>query len=73
MFAGIREAAGTNRAEIDAGTVADVIAQACERFGPRFTELLPTCRIWLNGEPATGAESVGARDEVAILPPVSGG
>lgn len=29
--------------------------------------------IWVNGEPADGATAVGADDEVAVLPPVSGG
>jgi sulfur-carrier protein len=73
LFAGAREAAGTGRASIDATTVQAVIDEAALRFGPAFAQILPVCRVWLNGEPATGAELVGASDEVAILPPVSGG
>ena len=30
-------------------------------------------RIWLNGEPADADTPVGESDEVAVLPPVSGG
>ncbi|MEY3167160.1 MAG: ThiS family, partial [Actinomycetota bacterium] len=31
------------------------------------------CRIWLNGESVPGLTAVGDNDEVAVLPPVSGG
>jgi sulfur-carrier protein len=73
LFASIREAAGTAKAEIDGGTVGEVIAAATERYGPRFAELLGTCRVWRNGEPALEDDPVGPNDEVALLPPVSGG
>jgi sulfur-carrier protein len=35
--------------------------------------VLPSCKVWVNGEPATSTDPVGDRDEVAVLPPVSGG
>jgi sulfur-carrier protein len=73
LFAGAREAAGTGRATFDAGTVQGVVDEASQRFGAAFVQMLPVCRVWLNGEPATGSERVGPTDEVAILPPVSGG
>jgi molybdopterin converting factor small subunit len=38
-----------------------------------FAALLPNCRVWVNGEPADGADAVRDDDEVAVLPPVSGG
>ena len=34
---------------------------------------LESCRIWVNGEEVTPETPVTERDEVAILPPVSGG
>jgi molybdopterin synthase sulfur carrier subunit len=73
MFAAVRQAAGTGRAEVPGTTVAEVLAAAGERFGPEFVEQLGCCRIWCNGEPADETTPVGANDEVALLPPVSGG
>lgn len=73
LFASIREAAGTGTVEIDAPTVGAVIDAGSERYGPAFTALLGSCRIWLNGEPADRSDVVRAGDEVAVLPPVSGG
>ena len=73
LFASIREAAGTSRAEVDGLSVDEVLTEARRRFGARFAELLSVCRVWVNGEPADGSTPVGPRDEVAVLPPVSGG
>lgn len=73
LFAGAREAAGTGRDEIPGSTVAEVIDGARARYGAPFTEVLEHCQIWRNGEPAAGADPVGDADEVAVLPPVSGG
>jgi molybdopterin converting factor small subunit len=73
LFASVREAAGTARADMDGSSVDEVLAEARRRFGHPFTDLLVTCRIWVNGEPADGTTPVGPSDEVAVLPPVSGG
>ena len=45
------------------------------RYGPEFGAVLGTARVWVNGEdPADGdATLLAAGDEVAVLPPVSGG
>lgn len=73
LFAGAREAAGTARDEVPGATVTEVVEAARARYGERFSEVLEHCQIWCNGEPAEGSERVGDRDEVAVLPPVSGG
>ena len=73
LFAAAREAAGTGRAELPGATVGDVLAAACERYGEAFAEVLTTCRIWVNGDAAAASTIVAADDEVAVLPPVSGG
>jgi molybdopterin synthase sulfur carrier subunit len=73
LFASAREAAGTGRDVIDADDVAGLLAVARIRYGGRFEDLLASCRIWVNGEPADPDTPVSAADEVAILPPVSGG
>ncbi len=73
MFAAARDAAGTGRADIDASTVGEVLARARAEYGDDFAAVLKSCRVWVNGEPADATTAVRAGDEVAILPPVSGG
>ena len=73
LFAQVREAAGTGSADFDGATVGDVVAAAVATYGTDFEALLTTCRIWVNGEPALETDPVTAADEVALLPPVSGG
>ena len=73
LFAQAREAAGTGRDLVDGDTVDEVLAGARARYADVFGALLPSCRVWVNGEPAEGDHRVGADDEVAVLPPVSGG
>jgi sulfur-carrier protein len=73
LFGPARQAAGTGRAEIDGPTVSAVCDAARERFGPRFAEVLAVSALWVNGEPAAAEDPVVADDEVAVVPPVSGG
>lgn len=73
LFASAREAAGTGRLDLPGATVGAVLAEARARFGEPFAALLPTCRVWVNGEPADADRAVADGDEVAVLPPVSGG
>jgi molybdopterin converting factor small subunit len=73
LFASAREAAGTGCDVIDQPTVGAVVAEARRRYGPAFGEVLAACRVWRNGEPAGDGDPVGPADEVAVLPPVSGG
>lgn len=76
LFASAREAAGTGTDDFpvpDGATVADVLAAAERRYGAAFADVLPTCRIWVNGDAVAADALVGQGDEVAVLPPVSGG
>lgn len=73
LFAQAREAAGTSRDEVPGSTVDDVVRAAAQKYGERFAALLPTCRVWLNGEEVPPTTPVTDKDEVAVLPPVSGG
>jgi len=73
LFASIREIAGINQIDFEARTVGQIIELAVEKFGPEFAAALPACRIWVNGIPAQEADEVCDGDEVAVLPPVSGG
>lgn len=73
LFAAARVAAGTGRDELPGGTVADVLAEAVARYGQTFADVLAGCRVWVNGEAAEPSDAIGPHDELAILPPVSGG
>lgn len=73
LFASVREEAGERTVTIDGETVGDVVAAANDKFGEHFATLVKTCRVWVNGEPAEMDTAVTSNDEVALLPPVSGG
>ena len=73
LFAAARESAGTGSAQFDEATVGDVLAAAVAQYGDGFRTVLNSCRVWVNGEAAEPGTVVGAADEVAVLPPVSGG
>lgn len=73
LFASARQAAGTSSREIQGSTVDEVLNTAVLEFGSDFAKVLGNCRVWLNGEEAIGTTAVGDADEVAVLPPVSGG
>jgi molybdopterin converting factor small subunit len=73
LFAQARECAGTSEAEVDGATVGEVLDAAVERYGTRLASVIAFSAIWLNGEPTGRDAAVGGSDEVAVLPPVSGG
>ena len=75
LFAAAREAAGRTDDTFDAATLGDVLDQARAAYGEPFVAVLRTARVWVNGdEPSAGdATLVRDDDEVAVLPPVSGG
>lgn len=68
-----REAAGTGNDEVDADSVAEVLDEAVRRYGPAFEDVLRVSQVWINGEPAEGRTAVGPHDQIAVLPPISGG
>ena len=53
--------------------MAEVLDAAVARYGDEFDAVLPTCAVWVNGEPSDRLAVVVDADEVAVLPPVSGG
>ena len=68
-----REAAKSRGDEFEGSTVDDVLRQASRRYGPTFQAVLDVSQVWLNGEPVDRMVAVAAHDEIAVLPPVSGG
>ena len=73
LFAAARQAAGTGRDQVSGATVGEVLAAAQARYGDEFAMVLGTSRVWVNGSPADDDVAVEEGDEVAVLPPVSGG
>lgn len=73
LFGPAREAAGTSSVTLPGQSVSAIITAAEEQFGETFSRVVGVSNIWLNGEPVQPAAPVNDGDEVAVIPPVSGG
>lgn len=75
FFAAARDAAATREVSVEPqplGTLLDALRTA---YGPTLGAVLDTARVWVNGEDPLDGEATVLRagDEVAVVPPVSGG
>ena len=73
LFASLREIAGASEVEATGATVEEVVRVLAERFGDRFEDIARAGSVVVDGERVTSDHPVGAEDQVALLPPVSGG
>ena len=73
LFASVKQMAGTGSVILSGATVADVVEEASQGYGAEFSDMARNCRIWLNGNPTEINTPVNDDDEIALLPPVSGG
>jgi molybdopterin synthase sulfur carrier subunit len=73
LFGPAREAAGTATVTLPGQSVGAIIHAAEEQFGEVFSQVVAVSNIWLNGEPVPSDTHVHDGDEVAVIPPVSGG
>jgi MoaD family protein len=73
LFAALRELAGRSSTEADGRTVGDVADALSAQHGERFGQIVGVSTFVVNGERASRTTIVADGDEVAILPPVSGG
>jgi MoaD family protein len=73
LFAALRELAGASEVEAEGLSAGDVVDVLSERFGERFAQIAAVGSLVVNGERASRSTPVAAGDEVALLPPVSGG
>lgn len=75
LFAAAREAAGRADDTFDVATLGELLDRARAAYGEPFVSVLRTARVWVNGEEPTAGDATVVRDgdEVAVLPPVSGG
>ncbi|MDE0171689.1 MAG: MoaD/ThiS family protein [bacterium] len=73
LFANLREIAGASQVDIAGDTVGDVVSALVARYGREFERRLDTARIWKNGSEGAHDDPVTDGDELALIPPVSGG
>ena len=73
LFAALREIAGESHVEATGRTVGDVVDDLSARFGERFARIAEVGSFVVNGERAARDTPIAEGDEVALLPPVSGG
>jgi molybdopterin converting factor subunit 1 len=75
LFAVLRDLAGFESASLtlaEGATVSDAVLQVRLRC-PRAARVLERCRFAVNAELAGADHPLAAGDEVALLPPVTGG
>jgi sulfur-carrier protein len=73
LFGPARDAAGVSRVDLPGDNVGEVLSAAEAIFGQDFADVVARSQIWVNGESTELSAPVGEGDEVAVLPPVSGG
>jgi MoaD family protein len=73
LFAALREIAGDSYVEAGGLSVGDVVDELSVRYGERFARIAEVGSFVVNGERAGRDTPIAEGDEVALLPPVSGG
>lgn len=73
LFAALREIAGDPYVEARGRTVGDLVDELSGRYGDRFAQIAGVGSFVVNGERAARDTPIAEGDEVALLPPVSGG
>lgn len=75
LFARLADIAGARQTELDIGegiTAAEAFAALAERY-PRMEEMAGTVMYAVNAEYVPGTHPLQPGDELALIPPVSGG
>ena len=73
LFASLREDAGASVVDASGRTVGELVDGLSARYGERFARVAGVASFVVNGERAERSTPVAEGDEVAVLPPVSGG
>jgi len=73
LFAALRELAGASEVEASGATVGAIVDELASRYGERFGEIARAGSAVVDGERADPSRPVQEGEEVALLPPVSGG
>jgi MoaD family protein len=73
LFAALRELAGASTVEATGATVQDIVTELSRRYGERFERIVAAGTVVVNGETADRDRPLTPNDQIALLPPVSGG
>jgi molybdopterin converting factor small subunit len=73
FFGPARDLTKERRVTLDGSNVSEVLKAAVDRYGSALADLLSVSQVWVNGEAADSTDSVSDTDEIAVIPPVSGG
>ncbi len=75
LFAALRDAADSESIDIELpekAAASDVIAAVAAAL-PEVADLLPSCRLAIDSSYAANSDPVSDTNELALIPPVSGG
>jgi molybdopterin converting factor small subunit len=73
LFAALRDLADASEVEAEGADVTEVVGELCARFGERFAAIARAGSVVVDGERAKPGTPLDGGEEVALLPPVSGG
>lgn len=73
LFAALRELAGAGEVEARGRTPGELLADLAARYGERFEAIARAGSVVVDGERASLDAPLTGEEEVALLPPVSGG
>jgi molybdopterin synthase sulfur carrier subunit len=73
VFASLRDLAGERVVSLDGATVEELLGAAALRYGAAFDRIARAGSVVDNGERADPETAVSEDDDVAFLPPFSGG
>ncbi len=73
LYGPARDAFGCTECQLAGTTPDELLAALAARAGADGAALVARSRLWVNGEPAPAGLALHDDDEVALVPPVSGG
>ncbi|MFL5736034.1 MAG: MoaD/ThiS family protein [Actinomycetota bacterium] len=73
VFASLRDLANERVVELEGATVEELLRASGDRYGKEFEAIARAGSVVVNGERASLTRSVSTEDDVAFLPPFSGG
>ena len=73
LFAALREVAGASVLDVDAPNVGALLDRLSATYGSAFDRIMAVGTVVVDGEVVEGDRNLEPDDEVALLPPVSGG